>query len=51
MDPVMIAQRLWQHTRLNGAPIHEHIDPLLSAPSVHRVHGDRANPLAGPADR
>jgi hypothetical protein len=35
MDPVMIAQRLWQHSRLNGVPIQQHIDPLLSAPSVH----------------
>ena len=29
MDPVMIAQRLWQHTRLNGSPIQEHIEPLM----------------------
>jgi hypothetical protein len=39
------------HTRLNGAPIQQHIDPLLSAPSVHRVGGDRANPLAAPLAR
>jgi hypothetical protein len=50
MDPVMIAQRLWQHTRLNGAPIREHIDPLLNAPSVHRV-ADRANPSTEPGDQ
>jgi hypothetical protein len=35
LDPVLIAQRLWQHTRLNGSPFQEHIDPLLSSPSVH----------------
>jgi len=29
IDPAAIAQRLWQHTRLNGAPIQEHLDPLL----------------------
>jgi hypothetical protein len=30
IDPADIAHRLWQHTRLNGAPIQEHIDPLLT---------------------
>ncbi len=33
IDPVVIAQRLWQHTRLNGAPIQEHLDPLLGPPT------------------
>jgi ERF superfamily len=51
MDPVMIAQRLWQHTRLNGALIQQHIDPLLSAPSVHGVDDGRANPSPGPGDQ
>jgi hypothetical protein len=36
-DPVVMAQRLWQYTRLNGAPIQEHIDPLLTPPSVRAV--------------
>jgi hypothetical protein len=35
IDAVAIAHRLWQHTRLNGASIQEHVDPLLSPPSVH----------------
>jgi ERF superfamily len=50
MDPVMIAQRLWQHSRLNGSPIQEHIDPLLSAPSVHGVIplAHTSNPLVDP---
>jgi len=48
MDPVMIAQRLWQHSRLNGAPIQEHVDPLLSAPSARGVDDSRANPSTGP---
>jgi hypothetical protein len=50
MDPVMIAQRLWQHTRPNGSPIQEHIDPLVSAPSVHgRIPLAHApNPLDDP---
>src|SRR5262249_36978485 len=34
LDPVIIAQQLWQHTRLNGVPIQQHIDPLLGASSV-----------------
>jgi ERF superfamily len=51
LDPVMIAQWLWQHTRLNGAPIREHIDLSLSAPSVHDVGDSRANPCAGPGDQ
>ena len=34
LDPVMIAQRLWQHTRLNGVPIQQ--------------DGDRANPSTPP---
>jgi hypothetical protein len=41
-----VAHRLWQHTRLNGAPIQEHIDPLLGAPSVQ---ADTPAPPAGPA--
>jgi hypothetical protein len=51
IDAVMIAQRLWQHTRLNGAPIREHIDPLLSAPSVHGADDGRANPSTEPGDQ
>jgi hypothetical protein len=34
LDPVTIAQRLWQHTRLNGAPIQMRIDPLLGPSMV-----------------
>jgi hypothetical protein len=32
IDAVTIAHRLWQDTRLNGAPIQRHLDPLVSAP-------------------
>jgi hypothetical protein len=45
IDAVTIAHRLWQLTRLNGAPIQEHIDPLLGPPSVR---GERTQPPAGP---
>jgi hypothetical protein len=43
IDALAVAHRLWQHTRLNGAPIQEHIDPLLGPPAVP------AAPPAGPA--
>jgi hypothetical protein len=38
IDGVAHAQRLWQRTPLNGAPIQEHIDPLLSVPSRRGGH-------------
>jgi hypothetical protein len=31
IELAVTAQRLWQHTRLDGAPIQEHLDPLLQA--------------------
>jgi hypothetical protein len=34
IDAVTVAHQLWQHTRLNGAPIQKHIDPLLGPPTV-----------------
>jgi ERF superfamily len=46
IDVGAIAHRLWQHTRLNGAPIGEHIDPLLGTPSLE---GERSEPPTGPA--
>jgi hypothetical protein len=49
VGPVMIAQRLWQHSRLNGVPIQQHIDPLLGATSAQRMDDGRASPSAGPA--
>jgi hypothetical protein len=49
IDAVTMAYRLWQHTRLDGAPIQEHIDPVLGPASVHGVEG--ANPSAGPVDQ
>ena len=43
IDALAVAHRLWQHTRLNGAPIQEHIDPLLGPPSVQAAEmADRA---------
>jgi hypothetical protein len=37
IDVVTIAHQLWQHTRLNGAPIQQHIAPLPNAPSVQKL--------------
>ena len=51
IDAVTMAHRLWQHTRLNGAPIGEHIDPVLSPASVHGADNGGAKPSAGPGDR
>jgi hypothetical protein len=47
LDPVLVAQRLWQHTRLNGAAIQEHLDPLLSP----RVDDGGPNVSAGAGDQ
>jgi hypothetical protein len=51
IDPVVIAQRLWQHTRLNGAPIQEHIDPLLGPPTKQAAKEGRAEQSVGPPNR
>jgi ERF superfamily len=46
IEAVTIAHRLWQHTRLSGAPIQEHIDPMLG-PSTMQAAGP--DPSTGPA--
>jgi hypothetical protein len=51
IDPVAIAHRLWQHTRLNGVAIQQHVDPWLGASSGNRVDVGRANPSTGSADQ
>ena len=51
IDAVTMAHRLWQHTRLNGAPIQEHIDPVVGAPSEHGVDDGGAKPSAGLGDQ
>jgi hypothetical protein len=51
LDAGAIAHRLWQHTRLNGAPIQEHIDPLLGLPSAPSAKGGAAEQPAGPGDQ
>src|SRR5262249_5827282 len=47
IDALAGPHRLWQHTRLNGAPIQEHIDPLLGPPTVQAAEPE---PSAGPHD-
>jgi hypothetical protein len=51
LDAGAIAHRLWQHTRLNGGPIQEHIDPLLGLPSVPAAKGGPAEQSTGPGDQ
>jgi hypothetical protein len=51
LDAGAIARRLWQHTRLNGGPIQEHIDPLLGLPSVPAAKDAGPKPSAGPGDQ
>jgi ERF superfamily len=51
IDPAVIAHRLWQHTRLNGAPIQEHLDPLLGPPTVQAAKDAGPEQSAGPARR
>jgi hypothetical protein len=51
LDAGAIAHRLWQHTRLNGGPIQEHIDPVLGLPSVPAAKGGAAEQSAGPGDQ
>ena len=51
IDPVVIAQRLWQHTRLDGAPIQEHLDPLLGPPTVQAAKEGGAEQSVGPPNR
>jgi ERF superfamily len=46
IDALAVAHRLWQHTRLNEAPIQEHIDPLFGPPTVQAAGPE---PPAGPA--
>jgi hypothetical protein len=50
IDPVVIAHGLWQHTRLDGAPTQQHIDPLPNPPSVKRVDDGSAGPSGGLGD-
>jgi hypothetical protein len=51
INVVTMAHRLWQHTRLDGAPIQEHIDPLPGPASVHGVDDGGAKPSAGLGDQ
>jgi len=47
IDAVAIAQRLWEQTRLDGAPIQQHIDSLPSTASVERVDNRGDKPSTG----
>jgi hypothetical protein len=48
IDAVTIAHRLWQHTRLNGAPIQQHIDSRLDPPGVGAAGPEQSTGPARP---
>ena len=48
IDAVVVAHRLWQHTRPNGAPIQQHIDPLLGPPTVQQAEPEQSTGPARP---
>jgi hypothetical protein len=48
IDPVAVAHRLWQHTRLNGVPMQQHIEPLLGPPLPDGAQDGRASSTASP---
>jgi hypothetical protein len=48
IDAVTIAHRLWQHTRLNGGAIQEHLDPLLGPPTVQAAGPEQSTGPARP---
>jgi hypothetical protein len=48
IDAIAVANRLWEHTRLNGAPIQKHIDPLLGPPTVQAEGPDPSMGRAPP---
>jgi hypothetical protein len=51
LDPVSVARRLWEQTRLNGAPVHRNIGTSPSAPLVRDLEDGTLAPPVGPADR
>jgi hypothetical protein len=65
LDPVAVARTLWEHSRLNEAPVHRRIGALLNGPmattdqileapsSAQRIEeaGSGPEPLAGRPDR
>jgi hypothetical protein len=48
IDAIAVAHRLWEHTRLNGASIQKHIDPLLGPPTVQAAEPDPSMGRAPP---
>jgi ERF superfamily len=48
IEAAVIAQRLWQHSRLRGAPIQEHLDPL-GPPTVQAAKDAGPEQSTGPA--
>jgi ERF superfamily len=51
LDPVAVARRLWEQTRLNGALVRRAIGTSPSAPLGRELEDGRVEPPVGPADR
>jgi ERF superfamily len=51
IDPAIFAQRLWQQTRLDGAPVHRNIVESQSAPVVRDSEDGTIASPARPGDR
>src|SRR5271163_1336838 len=51
LDPLAVARRLWEQTRLNGAPVHRSVGTSPSAPLGRALEDGRVDPPVGPADR
>jgi ERF superfamily len=51
IEPAIFAQRLWQQSRLNGAPVHRNIGAQQTAPVARDSDDGSVASLAGPADR
>jgi ERF superfamily len=50
LDPVMVARQLWEHTRLNEAPVHRRIGTSLAGSTAMVVRDQEAPSGARPVD-
>jgi ERF superfamily len=51
LDPIAVARRLWEQTRLSGTSVHRNIGTLPGAPSDVETEDGRADPPVRPANR
>jgi hypothetical protein len=51
IEPVIVAQKLWEQTRTNGVPVHRNIDTSPSAPLLRDPEDGKGESPPGPLDR